>query len=85
MRIDSKVAFNDDLFDGLAARTLCPFCRRKSLHVSSQGERRELLEKSDEEERSLVVGELEKNGCQYEYCERAAGGPVARDRSWGLR
>jgi hypothetical protein len=63
MRIDSKVAFNDDFFDGLAARTLCPFRRRKSLHVSSQGERRELLEKSDEEERSLVVGELEKNGC----------------------
>jgi hypothetical protein len=83
MCIDSKVAFNDDFFDSLASRTLRPFRRGKRLDISSQGDRRELLEKSDEEERSLVVGELEKNGCQHchEYCERAVCGPVARDRS----
>jgi hypothetical protein len=69
MGINSEVTLDDDLFNCLAARTLSPLRRRERLYICGQGDRRELLEKAYEEERNFVVGELVKDGCQYEYYE----------------
>lgn len=63
------MALEDDPFNCLATRTLGPLRRRELLNICGQRDRRELLEKTYEEERGFVVGELKSDESQYKCRE----------------